>query len=896
MLIYQQKETYIEDNSGQWETIFRISDIPSGVFAKDISDAVPDSNNLLSDMSSGGSYSGVSAREYRIVIEDNPPDYSTFKWKRDTEAYHTAVLITGAWQELEDGIKIKFDNITGHGPGDFWTFSVVGTSNIFDVEDVKNDIDLQTGKLAEDELTFTINKSQLLQDGNRKNNLTALQFVLDAQNITNKRYVALFMDRIGSALDTNNLIFAGVILPAQNWEDTYVADSEWAEVLNVIRQWKFTCQPSFENLFDDILFKAKYDGTTLVQDGIIDHIEQEWDSVLNDWVDDASWQNSNVQNRQGYWHINSQIYPGYFPKDLNFVDLVNLNKILRRFADITEQILENNGKGKISIDFDKTEIDGLFRPTRYKRTWDGKTYMWYNGFWTDTTVDEVFDYPVTDNSIKKLKLGIYADESGGDSTDDVSPFISYRNLKTIIDTNESIIEPNTEEANKLLWSEHPKIKTFTDFLYYLALNFGMFLKMYYKSPTEIQIKFISRSGFKSNTKTYIQDFIKSDGKITPVNVKDEDKFYGLSWYKSIEGKDFYTYFQTQKPKIFRSSNYKMLEKNGRRVLLTLSPTECVTDVQLSSKFKAILVPHNIKIEFDVGPTYIYYHSLYYTQGLHTGIYMKVNPISPGLQNEPSSDYWTTAGYWNVDGVDYEKISDYLNILYQLEKEYYNKELNIECHHLCNFSDDSSGNNPHWNKLKLGSPFDYDQKEYIGTSIVRNFKNKTTKIKLQNSDRFTLTDPVSLPTIVLEEKHHNSVVNLNTKKHTANGELFQYNIVILNDDGTVSDARSYASHYGKIYGMACDHYNDSDEANIMLNGGFVSNLDWSIIDGLSSERGVPEQWIYLNKDDDYATNPSNLTIFPLLNKTKTKDLYVRVAQFISENTIRIDINQQWILKV
>jgi len=905
MITYEQIENnYIEDSSGLWVLTFRVSDTQAGIFADSITSAVFDGSGL-DDMTSGGTYTGIAALDIVVEITDTATD--KFRWSDDGGSTWQGGIktITGAAQELVDGVTVTFAAALGHTIGDIWTFSVMGTANIFEIEDVKKDIDLKTGKLAEDEMSFSISQAQLQNETYRVENETALSFILAAQDTDVLRYTGLFLHRTGATLDETTLAFAGVILPEQNWEDINVLDSEWAEVLDAVRDWDITCKPFFEDVFDDVLMKATYDEDgNLIDDGIIDRIEQEWDGSA--WQDDTTWRDANRADRQAYWYSDASDY-------VVFRDLINLNKVLKRFTDLTEQIIINDGKGTYTIDFDKAEIDGIFRPTRYERVSNGSFHTWIVSYYDSNGRTIPYTFPSNDSFLIGgggfLKLGIYEDELGGDVTDEVSPFVSYRNLVTSRGNTHYIKEPKSKAADKMLWSEHSKIKTFTDFLYYIAMNFGMFLQMYFKSPTEIQIKFISREEYGSDgDQVYIKDYVKGSGKITPVEIKEEDIFFGTSWYLSNEGHDWYLWaYNTAPDKRYQASyEYNELKKEGRRLLLTVSPTLCETDVlYLKNHDSSVIIPHNIgrslALNANLDEPYKFTHE--FSQGLHTGIYMKVSPLNAGVEKEPSTDYFTTAGYWTVNSVDYESISKYLNELYSLEKGYYEKELTIECPFLCNFSDVASpspATDYNWKNLVLGSKFDYNSKTYIVTSITRNFKQKTTSIKLQNNDRFTFSNPATYGDVgLVQETGFKKDSNFFDVK-TSNGSLIAFNIVTINEDSTVSDSKSFSSHYRKLYGMVVGSYNDDDKTvQIVKSGGFVYNSDWSIVEGISGATGTPGQKIYLTKDDTIGVAAGNLTTTPILEKTgdppNVKNLNACIGWFITEDTLLINFDEQWIIE-
>ncbi len=79
------------------------------------------------DLSTGGTFTGIIDRKFRIQIDGVAPD--TFRWTKDSGASPIVwdaptVTITGAPQTLTDGITVTFTATTGHVLNDRWDFSV----------------------------------------------------------------------------------------------------------------------------------------------------------------------------------------------------------------------------------------------------------------------------------------------------------------------------------------------------------------------------------------------------------------------------------------------------------------------------------------------------------------------------------------------------------------------------------------------------------------------------------------------------------------------------------------------------------------------------------------------------------------------------------------------------
>ena len=996
MLTYEQISTYTEDDSGKWKNTFRISDSKDGLFADSISSAVFTGSGL-DDMSSGGTYTDVDPREYRIVIDGVVGLANTFQWRNQTDgAWTTDVVITGAAQTLEDGITVTFGAISGQNYGDYWDFSVIGTANIFEVGDISRELQLKSGKFIMSELDFTINTAQIRSDENRLKYLDALQFVKDAKDTTKLRYVAYYTDRISEAITVTNQKFAGVIIPELNWTDLNIYDLEWAEVLDVVREWDLTCKPLFDKVMDGILHKD-----------VNDKIEKEWNGTY--WADDTTWRDANVEDRKGHYELTTSF--GLLLES-HFMQLVNANILLKRLTDITAQLLTNKNGETYTINWTKGEIDGYFRPTRWSHlkpvaqlaleyTQDVAYMTAFKFHSIDGSITIPYTFP-EDDTKNKLKLGVYKDESGGDVTDEVSPFISYSTVKkyekyligsavpaggntlndltskgsftatstktftikidstggtdtfawmsslgggwhllnsitgedqslengvsikfdaitghvlndswtiTISLTNEISPTGGIDDIEQILWSENSKVKTFTDFLYFMATNFGVFVEMSFTSSTEITIKFVGRQDFLSGN-VYIKDFIDSKGKMAPNETEKSESYYGIASQFAMEGKDLMwqklsgdkhallcTDRRGRPLQFMESARYTNELKEGIELLCTLAPTIFLTSSYYNYDYFNLCIPYNMRMYVDSvlsSTQYLNYNSY----NTHNAIYMKVEPYgSEG--GEPTSAYWTNAGIWNVQGKDYEKMADYLNELHILEDAYYESELSLECNHLNNFSASSLGTNPHWKNLTLGSKFPYDSLEYIVTKIVFHEKDKETSITLQNSERFTFADASSYSAVTPSRIDILKPNSNDVEIKTCDGTIIKNNIVTINDDGTIKDGISYSKNLRKLYGMALELGVDTEELAITIVNGEHYSEDWSTIEGITGTTGTVGQKIYLRKTDAIGVAAGNLSIYPILQKTGDypfiEDLNACIGHFVTESVIKLNFDEQWAIK-
>ncbi len=85
----------------------------------------------LDDLAVGGEYDlGFKDTVYTLIIDgegtEGRPDTFTWGFGPLFSTYKTKIPITGDWQELNNGIKIRFDQVRGHNKGSLWFLSYDG--------------------------------------------------------------------------------------------------------------------------------------------------------------------------------------------------------------------------------------------------------------------------------------------------------------------------------------------------------------------------------------------------------------------------------------------------------------------------------------------------------------------------------------------------------------------------------------------------------------------------------------------------------------------------------------------------------------------------------------------------------------------------------------------------
>jgi hypothetical protein len=126
-LLYVEKSVEIELQAG---ATLKLADRETQLEAQPEITTDQDASKKLDDLVMGGEFDMSRSCIYTIVIDsegsDGQPD--TFAWG-DGKLFQTPttkVPITGDWQELNHGVKVRFENTTGHSKKSTWFVSYDG--------------------------------------------------------------------------------------------------------------------------------------------------------------------------------------------------------------------------------------------------------------------------------------------------------------------------------------------------------------------------------------------------------------------------------------------------------------------------------------------------------------------------------------------------------------------------------------------------------------------------------------------------------------------------------------------------------------------------------------------------------------------------------------------------
>jgi len=683
--------------------------------------------------------------------------------------------------------------------------------NIFDVKDTEEGFESDSNVLQEDTLSFEMNEAAVVTD----EDAGALSFVLDTYTDPAVfRYCGLFLDAASQGISVANKVFSGVILPDFKAEDLEWKDSEWGTAPTPVRRWDIKAQPFSEASFDECDFKE----------------------IVSTLIADTTWKNANIVNPDAYLETTNDTHL-YITR---YYKMVNLNSLLIKLTDIVEAMLTSKGLGTYTIEIDNTNIDGKFGPARWVPKKDTENRPWWL---IDANTNRITRSD--DNSIKTMQFGSVSSAT--------SFYVSWQLIELDADGTDA------DKAQNDLWINNPKVKTFTDFLYLLAANFGMYLNMYFSDTSTIKIKFVNR-GAVAGSQVYIKDVDKASLKLKSGIVKEKKNkwigraFYDLNFEKYkidnipssgwewsiINEYGIYTYEASyQKSGIIKDWGYHTGEAapEGDSLLLTITPIlrRYYRDYLGWMKYELrglygnpivfsntnYFIPHNILTYRD--GALMSNMGLAITPDPHLGLYMGCDPMGD-IDGEPATTYMAPVGLWQIKVNDTEyninSISEYLNGgLVDFNKPFFDNEYELNVPFLMGFSPNSDGSTSHWNNLILGSTIIIDGNNYTVVKIKRNYKDKTTSITLHSSSRFNFqtTTPINIEINIPETTESEFVSDNVYDTKTTEGSGKTGNLLIMRSDGKVERMLPIEAHYNHFCGVALSDFVDNEQIQVQING-------------------------------------------------------------------------------
>lgn len=246
---------------------------------------------------------------------------------------------------------------------------------VFGIESTKHDIDLKTGQVAADELSFTIDEtaSESTDDSD------AIAFVKAALDPGTPRYVARYINPENDPAEPSDTEFVGVIDPAFTATDILWTGAEYSTTPAPVRRWKLRARP--------------YEIAEILSADMAD--------VCDEILADTTWRAANVADRLGYFKDGT--------REARYAKLVSLRSLVQKILDTAAPV-------GFSITYDDSQPTDLYGTPGFFPVWS------YAGEYLRVsfgTVNPPVRFQVTPDRYYRLQVG-------GDPDDEGSAFVQER--------------------------------------------------------------------------------------------------------------------------------------------------------------------------------------------------------------------------------------------------------------------------------------------------------------------------------------------------------------------------------------------------------------------------------------------------------------------------------------
>lgn len=813
-------------------------------------------------------------------------------------------------------------------------------TDVFMLESTKQDLNIDDGKFAVDELPFSIRETACEPD----NDINAMYFCLDAADVHNIRYCALFFQ--------GETVFVGMLDSKISGDDIYWESDDYDPEANPIREYKFTAYSADISLLEKASLKSKILDK---ENNVIPHI---YDRIagypsgytIEAWNNATSYEEGVVASYNGkYWkarQANTDKEPPNteywidcgdklaedifdFGQTFRLRDCINvqnpateittfyyfplgnlyavLNWLLEKANDVIQQLTDTI----FQISFGECD---LFIKT------NAVSYI----FSAKATIDSL---PITAgltrlwSSPEQISLSI----TDAAWTEGKSPVFIHRRMiepewgQGIFPVSD--VKPSEAASSENAYS-FKNSDTISELLFELARNFGCYIAVDFVDGRNIIITFKSRKAIIEDSLTYIVGTNDAGFDASSVFESEANQYHAHANNFATDGFDIAaTKWGTTD--LEESANFKAkqeeikkLEKKfnikSEKLLLTTSALTYEINNISNNRRETRYFPFNIHDKYlatpnsEVNKSNSYYAERVMYERIHTGIYVLTPPreeaqitlFGSELLYRPAINIYASD---NGEDLKFETLTEYVNYCLAKDKQYYETEYSITVPSWCAFSKSADGSNPSWKNLKLGSKIRLtqsvkhyidgawqegtDTRDYAVVGIERNLQKPETKIKLQDVSRFafgypsgTAAYPVKSVTCV------NKSIPIDDTSATkgyvvADGDTIPKGAaVMLLEDGTISRAMANGDYYGKIIGVALEQ-GAAGEYIVVQSSGKVT-LD---VYNFSNEN----QQIFVREN---ASTADNISESVLTEPSGNEDMIILLGKALDAHTLELNIEE------
>lgn len=791
-------------------------------------------------------------------------------------------------------------------------YSELYTSNgtetdIFQLETIKQDLNITEAEFAVDELSFTVNSLSCLKDTDKN----ALAFMLECK--AKSRYVAVFMYAENGTPASENIMFLGKVNNAVTGEDKKWTGATFAVLINPEREYKFSALSLDLALLEECAFSGDvYDETSTRVDNIYERLKG------------ADGDYSLIANLcAGHYIITQKYYDfGYY---CNLPHMIKLYDAIHLYLMQASAMLEDLHGINVTFNLQDSTLPYKATATNYEIHYDnGQQNNGVHKIFVETGEGKLYDLHL--NTVQTAnEKNLYIDGR-----------LLYANLDRPYwdEANDDTVLPkSTSYQQDRFYNERPfsfySYGNVSALLFEIARALGCYLTTSSEVTNDglsVNIQFVSRQNLTEAENTYIIG--ASDASIDTGSAEADgaNAFYGKSNDLTIDGYDRIKLLPLQSlnssPIVeavetnasIETEKQRKASKNENstefsRLALTTSQTLYYMgenkDTEITVQYTDIL-PLNAVVDNGVvisDPRYMLTTALY-IEGIITNDQIVGTPpptTIPATAMRPIGKIFGTVdgvAMKSDDGTEGVQLADYVNIIAGRDKTYFETEYTLTVPFWSGFSKSANGSNASRSNIKLGSVIELNEKirkyengtwsdytpaegtQFVVVSKETALDKPETKLKLQNVSRFAYGTYTPTAETQVLGKYIETVMqgeNIENGK-IAYGQIINVgDAVSMNADGNIYKTICNTNYRGQFVGVAVQATN---ELIAYQSAGVVSNPYFEFI---------PQMPIFVRNVNDGMPNISqqyrgNYT--PIINE----NLVIRLGYPISSTSFQLDYKE------
>lgn len=701
--------------------------------------------------------------------------------------------------------------------------------DVFDLESSSEEMEVDTGVLAADALSFSIYEDAVETEDDQ----AAIDLVLSAQNPATKVFCALIVSPADAAdVEVEEIAFRGLVQPAMSWDDKQWSGEEYSGDIAPLREWSCSA--------------LSYDAELLLEPTVGD--------LMDKWKEDDpagfdEWVSIHVADRLGYYDHGG--------RTARFARLVS-------WWHLMDKLLSLAAPDGITLSYWFSYADLYAVPARYNaiRVGDKRLrYSYVSHLRGAPAAYHTFGY---DGDRYRLNFGPgYLDGA---------LYVSWR-----------VIRP-TEEEKENSWVD----MSLTDVLYGVATELGMYPDFSYASNTEIRVQLLPRSDAVGSA-VYIADATDSSGDASPLESKEAKTFGGAVWRNLAEGRQVY-HFDGAGFVVWANTQYN---GSGTRLPLTIGPATCLLDtgddmgVDMQDVSKPTMIAHNCVFYDGDTPRADPRHN---RTAITTAMYIRCPGQADGYA-EAQTGYVGSVGVEgktcylpvaylvaNIDGKDevFYTAGSLVNRTFNYDQAFFKTELAITVPYLFAFRLTPTGSG-HWRNVRRGSLLTLDGKSYVVIGIERQWRALETRLRLHRYSKFAFSEPgvIDDATDETAEEIAEKILRSEVKLYPPGEHINRDDAVTLRSDGKVYRSRAVGDDYSKVKGLAIDSFDEEEDPKDMIR---VTTKGRHTLSTPIAEPIATRLFV--------RTNPAgwNVNSVPLVRKTGEEDLFYEIALVENETSV------------